>query len=77
MHNGKLTEAQDAFAHPFWATVRHRVADKSMEMRKQGFNGAAMLPMNELEYTGVMEKLNELEKKFTVRKPVKEKKKAA
>ena len=67
MHDGKLTEAQDTFAHPFWATVRHRVADKAMEMRRQGFNGAAMLPMNELEYTGVMEKLRELDKRFTVR----------
>jgi fructose 1,6-bisphosphate aldolase/phosphatase len=36
-------------------------------MRRQGFSGAAMLPMEELEYTGVMDKLAELEKRFTVR----------
>ncbi len=67
VREGKLTEPVDAFAHPFWDTVRQRVADKSMEMRRQGFFGPAMLPMSELEYTGVMEKLGELEGRFTVR----------
>jgi fructose 1,6-bisphosphate aldolase/phosphatase len=38
-----------------------------MDMRKQGFFGAAMLPMNELEYTGIMEKLAVLETKFAMR----------
>jgi fructose 1,6-bisphosphate aldolase/phosphatase len=36
-------------------------------MRRQGFFGAAMLPMTELEYTGIMEKLESLEKRFEVR----------
>ena len=67
VHKGKLSEPIDAFAHPFWDTVRQRVADKSMEMRRQGFFGPAMLPMSELEYTGVMEKLEELDGRFTVR----------
>jgi fructose 1,6-bisphosphate aldolase/phosphatase len=67
VQQGKLTEPVDAFEHPFWNTVRDRIADKSMEMRRQGFSGAAMLPMNELEYTGVMEKLGELDKRFKVR----------
>jgi fructose 1,6-bisphosphate aldolase/phosphatase len=67
VHAGRLTEAVDAFAHPFWDTVRDRVADKSMEMRRQGFFGAAMLPMSELEYTGIMEKLATLEGRFVVR----------
>ncbi|MEQ6341505.1 MAG: fructose-1,6-bisphosphatase [Gammaproteobacteria bacterium] len=66
-HNGKLTEAWDAFAHPFWNTVRNRVADKAQEMRRQGFFGAAMLPMSELEYTGIMETLKVLDARFTVR----------
>jgi fructose 1,6-bisphosphate aldolase/phosphatase len=66
-HNGKLTEAWDAFAHPFWNSVRDRVADKAQEMRRQGFFGAAMLPMAELEYTGIMEKLKALDEHFTVR----------
>ncbi|MBI4463033.1 MAG: fructose 1,6-bisphosphatase, partial [Acidobacteria bacterium] len=67
MQGGKLTEAVDAFAHPFWNHVRDRIAEKSVEMRKQGFSGPAMLPMNELEYTGVMEKLKDLDKRFRVR----------
>ncbi|HFC53563.1 MAG TPA: fructose 1,6-bisphosphatase [Gammaproteobacteria bacterium] len=67
MHEGRLTEAVDAFAHPFWDKVRDRVADKAMEMRRQGFTGAAMLPMAELEYTGIMEKLEALQSRFVVR----------
>jgi fructose 1,6-bisphosphate aldolase/phosphatase len=56
MHQGKLTERWDAFAHPFWNRVRDKVADKATDMRRQGFFGAAMLPMSELEYTGIMDK---------------------
>jgi len=67
MHEGKLTEAVDCFAHPFWDTVRARAADKGMEMRRQGFFGAAMLPMSELEYTGITEKLAALEGRFRLR----------
>lgn len=66
-HRGKLTEAWDAFAHPFWNTVRDRTAGKAMEMRRQGFFGAAMLPMSELEYTGIMEKLKSLDGQFRLR----------
>jgi fructose 1,6-bisphosphate aldolase/phosphatase len=65
--NGKLVGPVDAFAHPFWDTVRRRVSEKSVEMRRQGFVGPAMLPMSELEYTGITEKLGELEKRFRVR----------
>jgi fructose 1,6-bisphosphate aldolase/phosphatase len=67
MHNGKLTEPADVFAHPLWDTVRERVAHKAIEIRRQGFFGAAMLPMEELEYTGIMEKLKSLEARFRVR----------
>ena len=67
-HNGRLTEALDAFAHQFWNAVRDRITDKTLEMRRQGFFGAAMLPMGELEYTGIMEKLKALDSRFTVRK---------
>jgi fructose 1,6-bisphosphate aldolase/phosphatase len=66
-HGGKLTGPVDAFAHPFWDTVRGQVAEKAMAMRQQGFFGAAMLPMSELEYTGIVEKLAELDRRFTVR----------
>jgi fructose 1,6-bisphosphate aldolase/phosphatase len=64
---GKLTEPCDVFAHPFWDTVRAHVTNKSMEMRRQGFVGAAMVPMNELEYTGIVDKLKKLDQRFIVR----------
>lgn len=67
MHEGRFTEPVDTFAHPFWNRVRDTVADKAIGMRRQGFFGAAMLPMAELEYTGIMEKLKALEPRFKVR----------
>lgn len=68
VHNGKLTEPADTFSHPFWNHVRDKVSRKILEMREQGFSGAAMLPMSELEYTGVVEKLKSLDTRFVVRK---------
>jgi fructose 1,6-bisphosphate aldolase/phosphatase len=68
VHNTKLTEAADAFAHPFWNEIRNQVARKAVDMRRQGFIGPAMLPMQELEYTGVMETLEKLDKRFAIRK---------
>jgi len=68
MKNGKLTEPVDCFDQPYWDYVRMKVSQKAEEIRRQGFSGPAMLPMSELEYTGVMETLKELEKKFVVRK---------
>jgi len=67
MHEGRLTEPVDPFAEPFWDSVRQHVADKAAEMRRQGFFGAAMLPMTELEYTGVTEKLKSLDQRFYIR----------
>ncbi|HLT92206.1 MAG TPA: fructose-1,6-bisphosphate aldolase/phosphatase [Woeseiaceae bacterium] len=67
MSQGRFTEAVDAFAHPFWDTVREQVSVKSMDMRRQGFFGAAMLPMAELEYTGIVERLEGLNGRFKVR----------
>lgn len=67
MHEGRLTEAVDAFAHPFWDKVRDTVSEKAIGMRRQGFFGAAMLPMSELEYTGIMEKLKTLDEQFILR----------
>jgi len=67
MHEGRLTAPVDAFAHPFWDAVRDRVAEKGLEMRRQGFSGAAMLPMSELEYTGIAERLERIDKRFQIR----------
>jgi fructose 1,6-bisphosphate aldolase/phosphatase len=69
VHEGKLTEPADAFDHPFWDHVRARVAQKAIDIREQGFSGPAMLPYSELEYGGIVQKLAELEPRFTVRAP--------
>jgi len=66
--NGKLTEPADCFDHPYWDFVREQASQEIQEIRRQGFFGSAMLPMSELEYTGVMETLKKLEKRFVIRK---------
>ncbi len=68
VHNGKLTEAVDAFDHPYWDHVRGDISRKATEIRRQGFSGAAMLPYSELEYGGIVEILKRLDKRFKVRK---------
>ena len=67
VQNGKLTEPVDLFDHPFWDRMREKAADKALAIREQGFFGAAMLGMDELEYTGIAERLKELEKKFKIK----------
>jgi fructose 1,6-bisphosphate aldolase/phosphatase len=65
--DGTLTEPVDLFNHPFWDTVRTRAAEKAMEIRRQGFFGAAMLPYSELEYGGIVRILEKLDSRFVVR----------
>jgi fructose 1,6-bisphosphate aldolase/phosphatase len=67
IHKCKLTEPADAFDHPFWDYVREKVARKAIELREQGFSGAAMLPYSELEYGGIVERMKKLEKLFKIR----------
>jgi len=67
VHHGKLTEPADAFDHPFWDHVRDQVSRRALDIRRQGFFGAAMLPYSELEYGGIVEKMERLDGKFTVR----------
>jgi fructose 1,6-bisphosphate aldolase/phosphatase len=67
VHKGKFTEAADAFDHPYWDFVREKVAQKASDIRDQGFSGAAMLPYSELEYGGIVDKLQALDEKFHVR----------
>lgn len=57
----------DVFAHPFWDRIRAKAAEKAEELRRQGFYGPAMVPMAELEYTGIMERLEALRERFHVR----------
>jgi fructose 1,6-bisphosphate aldolase/phosphatase len=68
MKDGKLTEPADAFDQPFWDWVRDQVSHKALEIRKQGFSGAAMLHYKELEYGGIVEKMRKLDGKFKVRR---------
>jgi fructose 1,6-bisphosphate aldolase/phosphatase len=65
--NGRFTEPADMFDHPFWNTVRTRAAEKSLEIRRQGFSGPAMLPYSELEYGGIVSILEKLEPRFKIR----------
>jgi fructose 1,6-bisphosphate aldolase/phosphatase len=67
VHEGHLTESVDAFDHPFWDHIRQQVSQKSLDIRRQGFFGAAMLPYSELEYGGIVEKLKLLDQRFKVR----------
>lgn len=67
VHNGILTEPADAFDHPFWDYIRTKVSRKATELREQGFSGPAMLPYSELEYGGIVEKMEQLEPRFKIR----------
>lgn len=66
--DGKLTEPVDVFDQPLWDYIRDKTSEKAIEIRKQGFFGSAMLPYSELEYGGIKEILEKLEKRFVPRK---------
>ncbi|MBI4446187.1 MAG: fructose 1,6-bisphosphatase [Acidobacteria bacterium] len=68
VHQGKFTEAVDAFDHPYWDHIRDKVSRKATEIRRQGFFGSAMLPYSELEYGGIVEKMKRIEQGFVDRK---------
>lgn len=63
---GRLTERVDVFGNPVWDRTRLKAQEKGDEMRRQGFVGAAMLPMQELEYGGFGDAVQRLEEKFEV-----------
>ncbi len=67
MHDGRLGQPVDLFADPFWHAIRDHVARKAVDMRRQGFFGAAMLDISELEYGGIMARLRRLDGEFIVR----------
>jgi len=66
VNQGILTEPGDVFEHVYWDYVRNQVSEKAQRLRKQGFFGSAMLPEKELEYGGITENLEKLEKKFKI-----------
>jgi len=67
VHEGKFTEAADAFDHPFWDYIRNETSRKALEIRRQGFFGVGMLPYSELEYGGIVENMKKLDERFVTR----------
>jgi fructose 1,6-bisphosphate aldolase/phosphatase len=67
VHEGKLTEAVDYFDQPFWDYIRTKASKKALDIRSQAFYGPAMAPMDEMEYTGVVDNLKRLDQKFVMR----------
>jgi fructose 1,6-bisphosphate aldolase/phosphatase len=57
----------DFFDNPAWDVVRHRAQEKAIEMRSQGWSGAAMLPYTELEYSGFRTTVTGLVDRFAFR----------
>jgi fructose 1,6-bisphosphate aldolase/phosphatase len=69
--DGRFADAQiDFFDNPAWDEVRRRAQVKAMEMRNQGWSGAAMLPYSELEYGGFRDTVTGLLKRFKVQRDV-------
>src|SRR5207237_817877 len=67
--DGRFAESfTDFFDNPAWDEVRRRAQRKAIEMRSQGWSGAAMLPYSELEYGGFRDTVSGLLKRFQVRK---------
>jgi len=67
VHEGRFTEMADLFDHPLWDHVRDKISRKALEIREQGFSGAAMLEYNELEYGGIVERMKKIDERFKVR----------
>ena len=56
----------DMFDNVAWDSVRLRAQEKALEMRSQGWSGAAMLPYTELEYSGFRNVVEDLESRFSI-----------
>jgi fructose 1,6-bisphosphate aldolase/phosphatase len=66
---GRFSESHtDFFDNPAWDEVRQRAQRKAIEMRSQGWSGAAMLPYSELEYGGFRDTVSALLERFRLRK---------
>jgi fructose 1,6-bisphosphate aldolase/phosphatase len=65
---GRFSESHtDFFDNLAWDEVRQRAQCKAIEMRSQGWSGAAMLPYPELEYGGFRDTVSALVKRFKIR----------
>jgi fructose 1,6-bisphosphate aldolase/phosphatase len=66
--DGRFSDSYvDFFDNPAWDEVRQRAQQKALEMRSQGWSGAAMLPYTELEYGGFRDTVSGLLERFEVR----------
>ncbi len=66
--DGHFSDAYiDFFDNPAWDEVRWRAQQKGIEMRSQGWSGAAMLPYSELEYGGFRDTVTGLVDRFALR----------
>ena len=57
----------DFFDNASWDHVRLLAQQKAIEMRSQGWSGAAMLPYGELEYSGFRQSIGDLVARFAFR----------
>ena len=65
---GKFSDSvADFFDNPAWDHVRILAQKKGIEMRSQGWSGAAMLPYGELEYSGFRQSIGDLVDRFAFR----------
>ncbi len=62
---GILSEGVDVFGNVAWDATRLKAQRRAEELRQQGFFGAAMLPIQELEYSAYKDVLNQLEEEFS------------
>ena len=65
---GKFSDSYcDFFDNPAWDYVRNLAQEKGIQMRSQGWSGAAMLPYGELEYSGFRTSITDLVNRFAFR----------
>ena len=57
----------DFFDNVSWDFTRLKAQEKGIEMRSQGWSGAAMLPYGELEYSGFRQSIGDLLEQFDFR----------
>ena len=70
LRDGHLTSPVDVFEHPMWDHVRTRLADKTLEIRRQGFFGNAMQPFEAIHYGGLVNILRDLDERFEIKRPL-------
>jgi fructose 1,6-bisphosphate aldolase/phosphatase len=58
----------DFFGSSAWDYVRLKVQEKAIDFRRQGFFGVAMASRTELAYTGLVDTLATLERRFELRR---------